>query len=224
MAKYFAGYLSPIKNKLGNAVGRRWRNIDVLAVYQPNVKNPRTTKQVAQRKRLSFTSSLARTLNPVIAVTLARVCAGTRTFPRAKFVALNIANTTSTGTIDHWQDVILSDGKMLNPSFAAATAGSSNDVTLSWTEASLSEILPDADVAACKVSLAILNPVKKQVVVSRPTAVSAESIRVVCPASWIGDACQCYAYTQCLGETDLIEGIQIGDFSRNAYVGQVSIA
>lgn len=224
MAKYYAGYLSPFKNKLGNAVGRRWRNIDVLAVYQPNVKNPRTAKQVVQRNRLSFTSSLARTLNPVISVTLARVCAGTKSFPRARFVSLNIANTTTTGTIDQWQNVILSDGNMQNPFFAAAAVGSNNDVTLSWTETSLSEILSDADTDACKVSLVVLNPLKKQVIVSRPAAVSAENLRVVCPASWIGDTCQCYAYTQCLGEADLVEGIRIGEFSRNAYVGQVSIA
>lgn len=224
MAKYFAGYLSPIKNKLGNAVGRRWRNLDVLAVYQPNVKNPRTNKQVQQRKRLAFTSSLARTLNPVISMTLARVCAGTKTFPRAKFVSLNIANTTTSGTIDHWQDLILSDGKMLNPTFGAATTGANNDVTVTWTEQSLSESLPDADTDACKVSVAILNSVKNQVVVSRPTAVSAENVRVLCPGSWIGDSCQVYAYTQCLGEAALIEGIQIGDYSRNAYVGTVSIS
>lgn len=223
MAKYYAGYLSPIKNKLGNAVGRRWRNLDVLAVYQPNVKNPRTSKQRAQRNRLGFTSRLARSLNPVISITLARVCAGTKTFPRAKFVSLNIKNTTTSGTIDRWQDVILSDGKMLNPSFGAATATANNGVSITWAEQDLHEALPDADTDACKVTFVVYNSIKMQVVSSRPAAVSAESATVVCPGAWIGDTCQVYAYTQCLGEADLVEGIKIGDYSRNAYLGTVAI-
>ena len=51
MSKYYQGYLGAQQGKLGNAVGRRWKGRNVMAVYQPQIHDPRTTAQQIVRAR-----------------------------------------------------------------------------------------------------------------------------------------------------------------------------
>lgn len=95
MALYNAGYLSPIRKKLGNAVGRKWRTLNVLAVYQPNVHNPRTESQQAVRARFGAAAKLAMRAAAVLGVGLNDYCRGRVAPPRSAFIGMNWNNFSS---------------------------------------------------------------------------------------------------------------------------------
>ena len=59
MSKYNQGYLGAQIGKLGNAVGRMWKGRPVMAVYQPNVHNPRTDAQQIVRARFAVLAQLS---------------------------------------------------------------------------------------------------------------------------------------------------------------------
>lgn len=118
MAIYNAGYLSPIRKKLGNAVGRKWRTLDVLAVYQPFVSNPNTNAQKAVRNRFSLLATMAMKTADAIEAGFASVCAGTKVPQRSMFIRKNWVNTHADdpeqATIDY-TEMILSDGSLNVP-------------------------------------------------------------------------------------------------------------
>lgn len=92
MAIYNAGYLSPFKNKLGNAVGRKWRTLDVIAVYNGTPRNPNTEAQQLVRTRMSAISKLAASVSNLIKAGYFAACEGTKVPPRAKFIKENWEN------------------------------------------------------------------------------------------------------------------------------------
>lgn len=53
MGKLGNGILGTVTNRVGNVVGSTWKGINTVRVYQPNVSNPKTTKQVAARTNMS---------------------------------------------------------------------------------------------------------------------------------------------------------------------------
>lgn len=53
MAKNYQGILGNFSGKVGNVVGRVRNDRTVIAVYQPEVGNPQTTSQMAQRQKLA---------------------------------------------------------------------------------------------------------------------------------------------------------------------------
>lgn len=97
MALYNAGYLSPIRKKLGNAVGRKWRTLNVLAVYQPNVSNPNTEAQQVQRNRFKRASQFAMRAAGVLSLGMADYCRGNVMPPRAAFMHINYPNFSADG-------------------------------------------------------------------------------------------------------------------------------
>jgi hypothetical protein len=101
MAIYNAGYLSPIRKKLGNAVGRKWRTLNVLAVYQPNVSNPNTEAQQMQRNRFRDASQMAMRAAGVLGIGMESYCRGNVMPPRAAFMHINYPNFRSDGDIEY---------------------------------------------------------------------------------------------------------------------------
>ena len=59
MSKYSQGYLGAQIGKLGNAVGRRWKGRNVMAVYQPQVHDARTDAQLLVRARFGRVGQLS---------------------------------------------------------------------------------------------------------------------------------------------------------------------
>lgn len=105
MAIYNAGYLSPIRKKLGNAVGRKWRTLDVLAVYQPFVSNPNTEAQRTVRKHFSILAKLAMVFANPAELGFANICKGTKVPQRSMFIRKNYDTVTmvddQSGTVDY---------------------------------------------------------------------------------------------------------------------------
>lgn len=118
MAIYNAGYLSPIRKKLGNAVGRKWRTLDVLAVYQPFVSNPNTAAQKSVRGRFGALATMAMKLGAQVEAGFKSVCNGTRVPQRSMFIRKNwgVSHYDAPGpaTIDY-TEMVISDGSLNVP-------------------------------------------------------------------------------------------------------------
>ena len=54
MGKQYGGMFANWYGKIGNVVGRIRQGRTIVAIYQPNVSNPRTDAQIAQRERFSL--------------------------------------------------------------------------------------------------------------------------------------------------------------------------
>lgn len=114
MALYNAGYLSPIRKKLGNAVGRKWRTLNVLAVYQPNVSNPNSEAQQIVRWRFGTAAKMAMHAAGVLGLGLRDYCTGRVAPPRSAFIGMNWPNFG----VDHeisYEDLQFSAGSLDAP-------------------------------------------------------------------------------------------------------------
>lgn len=61
------GFLKGV-GKIENIVVSQMGGVSIARAYQPNVKNPKTDKQVDQRARLKLASQIAASMSPVIAI------------------------------------------------------------------------------------------------------------------------------------------------------------
>lgn len=119
MAIYNAGYLSPIRKKLGNAVGRKWRTLDVLAVYQPFVSNPNTDAQKNVRGKFGTLAGLAMRLAAVCEIGFSSICKGTKVPQRSMFISKNWDNISGeypAFSVSH-EDLVLSAGSLNVPDY-----------------------------------------------------------------------------------------------------------
>lgn len=228
MAKYYAGILSPFRNKVGNVVGRKWRGIDVMSAYNKNVSNPRTNAQQSQRARLSACSSLARTLNLALMLGYTEFCKGKPQFPRAMFVKDNIkavhAPTPDSVAIDY-SDLIIARGNAL-----AVLPGApefDQPLTVEFTS-DASNIQALAGYAAGDFSVygVVYCPDYKQAIVSAPVSIGTTGdaiMDIVVPGSWNGIKVHVYCFT--VANVDKYEslGITKGEASDSIYVGQGNI-
>lgn len=124
MAIYFAGYLSPIRNKLGNAVGRKWRTLDVLSVYNGRPRNPRTNAQQIVRTKFGVAASLARAFDAAVKIGFKPLCDGTPIPERSMFIKKNFefiqCDTPGVATVDY-TELILAQGSMPMPAYGQAS-------------------------------------------------------------------------------------------------------
>ena len=124
MALYYAGYLSPIKNKLGNAVGRKWRTLDVLSAYNGHPRNPRTTAQQIQRTRFGSAASLAGAFGDAVMLGFESVCKGTKVPQKSFFIKKNwesiTCDTPGSATISYG-DLVIAQGTLVDPAMGAPT-------------------------------------------------------------------------------------------------------
>lgn len=141
MAIYHAGYLSPIRKKLGNAVGRKWRTLDVLAVYQPNVSNPNTQAQQYVRKRFTYLAKMA--MRSALAITkgFTNATNGTKVPPRSKFIGMNFGNVSYDGSYTvNYSNFIFSTGSLEPAEFEGSVDVSSPlTATVNLTDPEYSE-------------------------------------------------------------------------------------
>lgn len=132
MGKFHNGVLGTMTGKVGGVVGRTWKGINTVASYQPNVSNPQTNAQMAQRGKLSALTTLASQINTGFIKPLwdrdAKKMSGFNAFIQA-----NIANVSDLGVID-FSKLVASKGKMVAPADLAAVYTAS-DVVVTWDSA-----------------------------------------------------------------------------------------
>lgn len=111
MGKFHNGVLGTMTGKVGGVVGRTWKGINTVASYQPNVSNPRTNSQMAQRNKLSALTALASQMNTGFIKPLwdrdSKKMSGFNAFIQANMSAIN-----ENGTLIY-DNLVASRGKMI---------------------------------------------------------------------------------------------------------------
>lgn len=228
MAKYDAGYLSPIKNKLGNAVGRRWRGIPVLAVYNGSPANPRTVAQQTQRASFSILSSYARALAPILMAGYGYYCKGKKQFPRAMFMKDNKGAVVATSP-DHvvvtQSDMIVSRGSL--PKGSAGTPQfdipSTIDVTVYTPILQALSGIATGDFKVCCGAFALdtMSCVYENRVDMALTGGTPVQLDV--PSQWNGIKVHVWTWVECATDKYESLGYHKGDCSESVYAGTGNI-
>lgn len=218
MAIYFAGYLSPIRNKLGNAVGRKWRTLDVLAVYNGRPRNPRTSAQQMNRLHFGTLGNLAMSFSSIIALGYTKTCAGTPVPPRSYFIKENwgqvaVASPT-TATVDY-PEIVCGKGTLVAASYGAADFSDPLSVSVPLTDnTGVGNAL-----ATDKVQIFVYSPEAQAGMISDVKTRSDESVVCVVPADWNGHRVHVYGITYGANGTDN-EGLN----SVSRYLGSGTIS
>jgi len=193
MAIYFAGYLSPIRNKLGNAVGRKWRTLDVLSVYNGRPRNPRTIAQQRQRAKFGFIASVARAFAVAVDKGFKTICDGTPIPQRSMFIKKNIGNVDATDpttpTID-LTEVVCAEGGVPNAAYGSLSFADPLSVTIPLTDTS---DIPGVG-ARDEVFVFVYNKDQNSGILSTGVARSEAEIVVSVPSVWNGEKVHCYGF------------------------------
>jgi hypothetical protein len=195
MAIYNAGYLSPIRKKLGNAVGRKWRTLDVLAVYQPFVSNPNTEAQRLVRTRFGAAASLSNVFKRALLLGFAGICKGTKVPERSMFIRKNWecihADTPGAATVDY-TEIKIAEGSLPEVLFGNASFAEPLQVAVPMSDTTGIE---GAD-AHDKVYIFAYSPEAGAGVISDGRNTRAdESISVNVPAYWNGHRVHVWGFT-----------------------------
>lgn len=220
MAIYNGGILDEYKNKIGNVVGRRWRGLDVISKYQPNVKNPKTKKQVEARQRFLTASKLARDFRWIVGMGFGGVTAGTKCPPRGAFVRENLQaiEFTYPDTIDIDYTLLkVAMGNHLTGTFSglASTDPLTVAVTFSYDVSRLGTDMSD------KVILVGYHPTDGVMCYGEFRA-NEGNLEMTVPTSWNGE--EVYVYGFVVGESALTVINSPDDVSNSTYIGRVTIA
>lgn len=195
MSKYYQGYLGAQIGKLGNAVGRTWKGRAVMAVYQPNVANPRTEAQQTNRAKFSLAGKLASAFLNAIQVGMGFAAKQYRLTESNVFVKNNYNEITANSPDDvtvNYSGLEVSDGNLPEVSFGQVDYGSGQHLQISCPITGGSD-QPGAD-DDDNVYLVAYCPEKNQAVLGSPAKRSAASVAVNVPAAWDGMDVHVYGF------------------------------
>lgn len=214
MAIYFAGYLSPVRNKLGNAVGRKWRTLDVLSVYNGRPRNPRTSAQQAQRAKFGYIAKLAMAFSTAIEKGFKAICDGTPIPQRSMFIKKNLQHVDvsdiANPTID-FPEVVIAQGGVPAAAFGTASFADPMSVSVPQTDTST---VPGAE-ARDQVYVFVYNKDHNAGILSAPAARNEAEIVISVPSVWNGEKVQVYGFVL-NRDTNLA--------SNSTYIGQGNIS
>lgn len=209
MAIYFAGYLSPIRNKLGNAVGRKWRTLDVLAVYNGRPRNPRTTAQQTQRVKFGFCAEIARGFAGAVELGFKPLCDGTPVPQRSMFIKKNI-NLVDASILDAptmtYADIVCAEGGLPNAAFGSVDVSSPLAVEVTMTDTTS---IPGAS-HTDRVYIYVFNPSSKNGIISAAKQREDASIAVNVPAVWVGERVHVYGFVVNADNSQASNSVYVG--------------
>ena len=167
MGKFHNGVLGTMTGKVGGVVGRTWKGINTVASYQPNVSNPRTNSQMAQRGKLTALTQLASQLNTGFIKPLwdrdAKKMSGFNAFIQA-----NMANVSELGVIN-FAGLIASKGKITAPHNVVVSLGA-GVIEVEFSPA----VIDSYGLPSDKVYCALISPNDFEVVLSSGVASRSE--------------------------------------------------
>lgn len=217
MAIYFAGYLSPIRNKLGNAVGRKWRTLDVLSVYNGRPRNPRTTAQQLNRTKFGAAASIARAFDNALKIGFKPQCDGTAIPERSMFIKKNynafVCDTPGAATVEY-SSLVLAEGNLPMASFGSARFTNPLAVDVDVTDSSS---LPGA-LETDKIVLFVYSPEAGAGMLSTEKVRDDDAIAVNVPTQWNGHRVHVWGLTYGAPNTD-----NAGKVANSSYLGSGTI-
>lgn len=217
MGKYQKSVWGKIKNKVGEGVGRKWRNQWIVAAYQPEVSNPNTTAQQLQRTRFGVLAFLAKSFRSAINIGYEYECRGKKQFPRAMFMKDNFENvradTPGNASVDY-SELVLAVGGMPEASFGAP--GFTNPLEVDVTMSSTTD-MPDAN-ADDDVYLFVYSTEAGAGILTAPVKRSENSIVAHVPAYWNGHRVHVWGFLRSANPEF------VGQMSPSRYLGSGTIS
>lgn len=127
------GILGPVSGRIGPVVGGSWKGIAYLRSYQPQVAQPNTAAQVAQKTRMSTIVQLAQSFLAIVIKPLNDRFA-VRMSGYNLFVQRNIEEVDGSGNIT-WANIVFSQGTLTGfDTLAGTSANGSPDVDFTWVD------------------------------------------------------------------------------------------
>lgn len=217
MAKNAQGYMGTQIGKLGTAVGRRFRGIQVYSAYQPFVRNPKSAGQKKQRAIFSQIIAMGLAMRKGLELGMQSYIKGTTRDARSAFFHLNYraVSVTSGGEIStNYGDLRVAKGTLEEVSFGNPDFDTAAQVTVPF-----STIMADANENDL-VYLVVYQPDTQKCVVSDGVKRSNEHVTCDVPAVWSGLRVHVYGFA--VAEDDPDNPAQ-GAVSNSAYIGQGDI-
>lgn len=192
MAIYNGGILDEYKNKIGNVVGRRWRNLDVISKYQPNVSNPNTSAQQSQRLKFKTLSQLAKAFRIPLGISMAGVAAGTKSPVRGQFISRNMdaVDVTLPDTVDIDYTLLeVAAGGFIGAEFGTPDVSTALTVKVNFTRDSITDVTSEDDMVHI-----VVYSREKGLAIEQSGRVGFGSVSVTVPASWNGEEVHVWGY------------------------------
>ncbi len=135
MGKISKGILGGFSGRVGTVVGSRIFTIDVMRSYQPDVRNPRSAGQMAQRNKFAFLVAFLRRILPILRTGWGKAASKMSAWNAA--LAYNILNAV-TGTSPNFQigyaNLKISEGALTGFSGPLFTVPVGGGVSLEWMD------------------------------------------------------------------------------------------
>jgi hypothetical protein len=187
MAKQFGGAFANYYGKVGNVVARIRQGRTILSIYQPNVHNPRTDAQVAQRTDFGLITKFLSPLAQILKYGFHNLDGYKTGNYFSAAVGFNLKHNVLSGEGDNREvdssKTYIAEGKIALPYSPSATADGTT-LSLTWADNSG---MGDAQ-ADDKVMVAALNGMKGQAVTNVEVATRADrNCTLTLPSAWTGD-------------------------------------
>lgn len=212
MGKAFQGVYGSFMGKVGNVVGRVRQGVQIYAIYQPNVANPRTADQMLVRAKFALLSRFCSRLLSVINVGFASLDGYRYGTPYSSALGFNFkespfsGSTASSVALDY-SKLYISEGQLDNPLNCTGSLDA-NDFTASWSDNSGLGNASAADEIYC----VVYNPTTSTFVQGKSLR-QERSVTIALPSSWSGDAVEAYVFSVSAEKAGLTSNsIHIGQF------------
>lgn len=222
MSKNVAGILGNQYGKVGPVVARKFREENVYSKYQPNVKNPRTEKQMVQRARFKALSELAHAFACGARMGFIQAASGTNMSPRNLFQKLNFPNVSASGpesvNVDYTA-IQVAKGALARVAFSGPRFDTPNQVDIDWTQNGAPCQMTEDDM----VYVVVHCPDARSTIVSNPVKRTEETTSVTVPSHWNGMKVHVYGFVRNDGADNTEFGIPHGECSDSVYCGTGNI-
>ena len=219
MAIITANNLGRMKKKSGPNVFRKWRNLQVMGVYNSEVRNPNTNAQKIVRYAFAAGAQLAAAFSSAIMLGFENICKGTKTPQRCFFVKKNWSRIHSDAegsvTIDY-EDLELAQGDLPEIQYGNATFENPLQVDIPINDSASVIGSNRNDIAY----VFVYSPEAKAGILSDSGVRVDEEVTINVPAYWNGHRVHVYGFAKGADANTL----NAGDFSNSRYLGSGTIS
>lgn len=210
MGKNTQGILGNFSGKVGNVVGRIRNGMTIMSVYQRNVGNPRTTGQMAQRKKFALIVELCSALLAAIQRGFADEKGEGSAFSAAvsKNMGLALTGSYPNITVD-LAKVVVSKGNLDNAYGMSATVDA-GEVEVTWSDNSgIGNAL-----ATDKINIVVYDEERKTAFCDFDSLLrETRTASISLPSNWSGDKVYIYAFAKRADSMLSSNSLYLGEFT-----------
>ena len=188
MAKQYGGVFANWYGRIGNVVGRIRQGRTIMSIYQPNVANPKTSAQLAQREKFTLLAECFKTMSEFLKVTFHNLDGYDTGNYYSAAIGYNMKlNQCFTGSYPNTQidftHLQISNGSVALP-YSPSASAEGTTLAITWADNSGMGNAETTD----KVMICVYNATKNQSVSN--TAFAERNDRngtMTLPSTWTGD-------------------------------------